>query len=238
MKNTVPRYKEWNLSHLNTVLWIKFKFFSWFVLRKEKQTDFLKERTLPNIWLPFIHAFLKSLFKATKITREALKVLFGANLFNNATEECRLNSKSKQIPWDWSSWKDRGTVFCNIKGNGIHLLYFPLFCSEIWETLSMCSLGISKNKLFLAPHTHCSSWKSYYTLPVISQKKIKAFEFGNIQNSVLSSEHTGSCIASAALWEYEFISCHCWADDITLIFHKELFHIALLAEQNTHMWGL
>ena len=95
-------------------------------------------------------------------------------------EECRLSSKSKQIPWDQSSWRDRGTVF-NIKGNGIHLLYFPLFCSEIWETLWVCSLGILKNKLFLAPQTSFSLWKSDSTLPGTSQKKIKAFSSGNIQ---------------------------------------------------------
>ena len=76
MKGIVPPYKEWNLSHPNTVSWISFFFSSLFVLRKNKQIDFLKERTCPNIWLPFIYSILKSLLKTTYITREALNSAF------------------------------------------------------------------------------------------------------------------------------------------------------------------
>lgn len=167
MKGIVPNYKEWNSSHPNTVSWMNFNFFSLFALRKEKQTNvFPQGANMPKYLTSFLPFHPEILVSNDLNHQRSTKRLFSTNLLSNAEEE---EDKTERQVWTDSLrpelLKGQRGRFPQHKRERNTFALFPLFCSEIWETLWTSSLGIPKNKLFLAPHTHFSLWKSDYTLP-------------------------------------------------------------------------
>lgn len=148
--------------------------------KKNKQTDIFSRRKHTQLSdglssMPSWNPRLKQLKSPEKHESPLYGLICSAMPRKNAAWIASLS----RFPGTGGSWKDRGTLFLSIKGNGIHLFCFPLFCSEIWETFSTSSFSIPEKTLFLVPHTHFSLRKSDHTHPVISQKKIKAHDSGN-----------------------------------------------------------